>query len=77
VIYWGLLLLTVLTLLYGALLFAGAATTGICLRFSVSTIDQPGGYAFTAGVSPCPDPLKEILHLVQIDYRQEPIRGLD
>ena len=50
---WVPFLLMLMILLYVVSLWNGVATTGICLQFSLSTIDQPGGYALSAGVSPC------------------------
>lgn len=54
VMKWVLYFATLMICLYGALAFSGHDETGICLSVSLSTIDQPGGYAFTIGVSPCP-----------------------
>jgi hypothetical protein len=52
-------LLTLLTLLFAVLAWNGRAVEGICLSFSLSTIDQPGGYALSAGASPC-EPLSTV-----------------
>jgi hypothetical protein len=51
--------LTLLTLLFAVLAWNGRAVEGICLSFSLSTIDQPGGYALSAGASPC-EPLSTV-----------------
>lgn len=46
--------LILVTLLYGVLALSGVEKRGTCIVVSLSTVDQPGGYAFSIGASPCP-----------------------
>lgn len=54
-------LLTAQIFLYGAQLFGGAATKGVCTSISLSTLDAPTGLSITSGVLPCDQvPIKEV-----------------
>lgn len=49
-----LTLWTLMILMSVVLGLSGHEAKGICGSLSLSTIDQPGGYAVSIGVSPCP-----------------------
>src|SRR5215204_2344139 len=48
-----LLLLMLTILMYGVLALSGVEDRGTCIFVSLSTVDQPGGYALSVGVEPC------------------------